>query len=63
MDNRETPTLVVTIVFFVLASVFVALRFVSRLGVVHKVAAHDYLMLLAWVGIPHFITDLFGSLF
>lgn len=56
MDNRQTPTLIVTIVFFVLASVFVALRFVSRLGVVHKVAAHDYLMLLAWVGLLHFMS-------
>ncbi|CRG85501.1 Glucose/galactose transporter [Talaromyces islandicus] len=49
MDDRATPTLVVTIVFFVLASVFVALRFVSRVGVVRKVAAHDYLMLVAWI--------------
>ncbi|EED23683.1 MFS monosaccharide transporter, putative [Talaromyces stipitatus ATCC 10500] len=47
--DREAPTLVVTIVFFVLASVFVALRFVSRLGVVRKVVSHDYLILLAWV--------------
>ena len=43
------PTLVVTIVVFVLASVFVALRFVSRVGVVRKVVSHDYLILLAWV--------------
>lgn len=49
VQSRATPTLVVTIVFFVLASVFVALRFVSRVGVVRKVVLHDYLILLAWV--------------
>lgn len=49
MQDRAFPTLVVTIVFFVLASIFVALRFVSRVGVVRNVAPHDYLMLLAWV--------------
>ncbi|KUL84277.1 hypothetical protein ZTR_07565 [Talaromyces verruculosus] len=47
-NSRATPTLVVTIVVFVLASVFVALRFVSRVGVVRKVVSHDYLILLAW---------------
>lgn len=49
MESRATPTLVVTIVFFVLASVFVALRFVARVGIVRKVVSHDYLILLAWV--------------
>lgn len=49
MEDRRTPTLVVTIVFFVLASIFIALRFVSRVGIVHKVVCHDYLILLAWV--------------
>lgn len=49
VQSREMPTLVVTIVFFVLASIFVALRFVSRVGVVRKVVSHDYLILLAWV--------------
>ncbi|KAH8693165.1 putative MFS monosaccharide transporter [Talaromyces proteolyticus] len=49
MDDRGMPTLVVTIIFFVLASTFVALRFISRLGVVHKIAWHDHLMLVAWV--------------
>jgi hypothetical protein len=49
MDDRKLPVLMVTIIFFALASVFVALRFVSRLGIVRKVALHDYVMLLAWV--------------
>ncbi|OKL58978.1 hypothetical protein UA08_05757 [Talaromyces atroroseus] len=49
MEDRRTPTLVVTIVFFALASVSIALRFVSRLGIVHKIVSHDYLILVAWV--------------
>lgn len=49
MEDRRPEVLVVSIVFFVLASVFVALRFVSRIWIVRKVTLHDYLMLLAWV--------------
>jgi hypothetical protein len=49
MDDRRVPVLVVSIIFFVLATVVVALRFVSRLGIVRKVALHDYVILLAWV--------------
>lgn len=49
MDDRRTEVLVVSIIFFVLATVFVVLRFVSRIFVVKRVAAHDYLMLLAWL--------------
>ncbi|KAK1138659.1 hypothetical protein N8T08_002125 [Aspergillus melleus] len=49
MDDRRPQALVVSIVFFVIASIFVALRFVSRLCIVRKVGLHDYLMLLAWI--------------
>ncbi|KAL4784350.1 major facilitator superfamily domain-containing protein [Aspergillus varians] len=49
MEDHRPEVLVVSIVFFVLATVFVALRFVSRIFIVRKVALHDYLMLLAWV--------------
>jgi hypothetical protein len=49
MEDRRPEILVVSIVFFVLATVFVALRFVSRIWIVRKLALHDYLMLLAWV--------------
>ena len=49
MDDRRAEVLVVSIIFFVLASVFVALRFVSRIFVVRKVGLHDSLMLLAWL--------------
>ncbi|EAW10126.1 putative MFS monosaccharide transporter [Aspergillus clavatus NRRL 1] len=46
--DRRPEVLVVSIIFFVLATVFVALRFVSRIFVVRRVGLHDYLMLLAW---------------
>jgi len=49
MEDRRPPVLVVSITIFVVATVFVALRFVSRIGVVKRVGLHDYFMLLAWV--------------
>jgi hypothetical protein len=49
MADRRPEVLVVSIIFFALATVFVALRFVSRIFVVRRVGLHDYLMLLAWV--------------
>jgi hypothetical protein len=49
METRRPVTLGVSITFFVIASIFVALRFVSRIFVVRKVGLHDYLMLVAWV--------------
>jgi hypothetical protein len=49
MEDRRPEVLVVSIVFFVIASIFVALRFVSRVFIVKKVGLHDWLMLLAWV--------------
>ncbi|KAJ6108026.1 Major facilitator superfamily domain general substrate transporter [Penicillium sp. IBT 18751x] len=49
MQTRQPATLGVSITFFVIASVFVALRFVSRIFIVRKVGLHDWLMLVAWV--------------
>lgn len=49
MRDRRPLVLGVSIAFFVIASIFVALRFVSRIFVVRRVGLHDYLMLLAWV--------------
>lgn len=49
MHSRQHATLGVSITFFVIATLFVALRFVSRIFVVRKVGLHDYLMLVAWV--------------
>lgn len=47
--NRGPTTLVITIVFLVLSSIFVTLRFISRAGIVRKVSIDDYVMLFAWV--------------
>ncbi|KAL1998463.1 hypothetical protein VTN02DRAFT_6125 [Thermoascus thermophilus] len=49
MEDRRAPVLVVSITIFVVATLFVALRFLSRLAVVKRVGLHDYLMLLAWL--------------
>lgn len=52
MPGRQPATLGVSVTFFAIATIFVALRFVSRVFVVRRIALHDYLMLLAWVGQP-----------
>ncbi|KAJ5712780.1 Major facilitator superfamily domain general substrate transporter [Penicillium malachiteum] len=49
MTSRRPATLGVSITLFVIASVFVALRFISRIFVVRRIGLHDYLMLLAWI--------------
>jgi NO-binding membrane sensor protein with MHYT domain len=49
MQTRGPPTLGVSVAFFVIASVFVALRFISRIFIVRKLWLHDWLMLVAWV--------------
>ncbi|KAL4763216.1 putative MFS monosaccharide transporter [Aspergillus foveolatus] len=59
MEDRRPEVLVVSIVFFSLATIFVALRFVSRIWIVRRLALHDYLMLLAWLIDLGFSTALF----
>ncbi|KAL2867866.1 putative MFS monosaccharide transporter [Aspergillus lucknowensis] len=49
MEDRRPEVLVVSIVFFFLATIFVALRFVSRIWIVRRLTLPDYLMLLAWL--------------
>lgn len=49
MQDRRAEVLVVSIIFFVIATLFVALRFISRIFVVRKVGLHDHLMSLAWI--------------
>ncbi|CAG8891141.1 unnamed protein product [Penicillium egyptiacum] len=49
MEGRQPPTLGVSITFFCIASIFVALRFISRIFVVRKIGLHDWLMLIAWI--------------
>ncbi|OQE36097.1 hypothetical protein PENCOP_c012G00487 [Penicillium coprophilum] len=49
MKDRQQPTLGVSITFFTIATIFVALRFISRIFVVRKIGLHDWLMLVAWL--------------
>ena len=51
-QNRGPPVLAVTTTFLVLSTIFVALRLVSRAGVVRKLSRDDYFIILAWVGNP-----------
>ncbi|CAG8364481.1 unnamed protein product [Penicillium salamii] len=49
MEGRRSATLGVSITFFALATIFVLLRFISRIFVVRKIGLHDWLMLVAWM--------------
>lgn len=49
VENRGPVVLAVTTAFVVASTVFVALRLVSRIGVVRKVSKDDYFIVLAWV--------------
>jgi hypothetical protein len=48
-DSRGKAVFIVTTTTFVLASVFVAARLVSRFGVLKSRTADDWFMILAWV--------------
>ena len=50
-QNRGPTVLAVVIVFLALSTVFIALRLVSRLGVVKRVGSDDYAIIFAWVGL------------
>ena len=47
--SRGKVVFIVTTVTFVLASIFVAARLVSRFGIVRNRTADDWFMILAWV--------------
>lgn len=49
VENRGSVVLAVTTALLVASTVFVALRLVSRVGVVKKVSTDDYFIGLAWV--------------
>lgn len=49
IENRGPVVLAVTTAFLFASTVFVALRLVSRVGVVKKVSKDDYFIVLAWV--------------
>ena len=50
-QNRGPTVLAVVIVFLVLSTVFIALRLVSRFGVVKRIGSDDYAIILAWVSL------------
>ncbi|KAL8711654.1 MAG: hypothetical protein Q9220_004064 [cf. Caloplaca sp. 1 TL-2023] len=47
-QNRGHEVLAVTIALFVAATFAVVLRFISRAGIVKRISADDYAMILAW---------------
>lgn len=47
--SRGPAVLIVTVILMALATVFVLLRMVSRIGIVKRVTLDDYFMMLAWV--------------
>ena len=47
--TRGPAVLVETAAMLVLATLFVLLRMISRIGLVRRVSIDDYFMLLAWV--------------
>jgi hypothetical protein len=60
VPTRGSSVLIVTIIFLVLATIFVTLRLISRVGIVKKISADDYVMLLAWVHERYRIRDYVG---
>ena len=48
-QDRGPIVLTITIVLLIASTVFVALRLVSRIGVVKKVTWDDHFIVLAWV--------------
>ena len=49
MQDRGPMVLVVVIVMLCVSTVFVALRLISRTGIVRRVSNDDYAIILAWV--------------
>lgn len=49
IQNRGPVVLAVTTALLVASSVFVVLRFISRIGIVKRISWDDYFILLAWV--------------
>lgn len=47
--SRGPAVLIVTVIMMVLATIFVVLRMISRIGIVKRVTLDDYFMMLAWV--------------
>jgi len=48
-EDRGQLVLAVTIALLVASSFFIVLRFISRIGIVKRVSADDYAIVVAWV--------------
>ncbi|TLD18831.1 MFS general substrate transporter [Venturia nashicola] len=48
-QSRGPAVLIVTVIMMALATIFVLLRMVSRIGIVKRVTLDDYFMMVAWV--------------
>ena len=53
LQNRGPPVLIVTVILTCLSTVFVALRLVSRAGIVKRISNDDYAIIVAWVSQIH----------
>lgn len=49
IESRQTITLVITAVFLAASTVFVTLRFISRIGIVKRLQLDDYFIIAAWI--------------
>ena len=49
VEDRGPVVLAVTIAFLGVSTLFVALRLVSRIGIVKRVTSDDYFIVFAWV--------------
>jgi hypothetical protein len=49
VPDRRQPVLVVTSTSLAIATIFVAARLVSRIGIVRRVSWDDYLIVVGWV--------------
>lgn len=53
MQDRGPTVLAVVIAMLVVSTAFIALRLVSRFGIVKRVGSDDYAIILAWVCRPN----------
>ena len=49
IEDRGHVVLAVTIALLAASSFFIILRFISRIGIVKRVSADDYAIIVAWV--------------
>lgn len=55
LENRGHVVLAVTTALLVVSTLFIVLRFVSRIGIVRRVSWDDYFIIGAWVSALHLV--------